>query len=193
MDTEAGPLQAEVAEDTSSQYHVRNLMMRLCRQYLAGYFDLPRWDAQLLQKYSQGVKTFWLAQLNRSDPIFVTAEADRKLGRRSMGVRAIWTNNVKHARCIGAGAQCLDSLRATRVRIRSSPCHLSSAARLAAIVAQPTRTKQVRTRANSPNMKNHCRNCCENRRIATSIRRLGSRPGRSGRGARYGPSSVRVV
>jgi len=64
-------------------------MMRLSRQYLAGYFDLRRWDAQLLQKYSQGVKTFWLAQLNRSDPIFVTAEADRKLGRRSMGVRAI--------------------------------------------------------------------------------------------------------
>jgi len=64
-------------------------MMRLSRQYFAGYCDLRRWDAQLLQKYSQGVKTFWLAQLNRSDPIFVTAEADRKLGRRSMGVRAI--------------------------------------------------------------------------------------------------------
>jgi hypothetical protein len=31
-----------------------------------------------------------------------------------MGVRAIWTNNVKHARCIGAGAQCLESLRAMR-------------------------------------------------------------------------------
>jgi hypothetical protein len=76
MDTEAAALQAEVAEDTSSQYHVRNLMMRLSRQYLAGHSDLRRWDAQLLQKYSQGVKPFWLAQLNRSDPIFVTAEAD---------------------------------------------------------------------------------------------------------------------
>ena len=64
-------------------------MMRLRRQDLAGYFNLHRWDAQLLQKHSQGVKTFRLAQLNRSDPIFVTAEADRKLGRRSMGVRAI--------------------------------------------------------------------------------------------------------
>jgi hypothetical protein len=72
----ADALQAEVAEDTSSQYHVRNLMMRLSRQYLAGHSDLRRWDAQLLQKYSQGVKPFWLAQLNRSDPIFVTAEAD---------------------------------------------------------------------------------------------------------------------
>ena len=108
MDTEAAALQAEVAEDTSSQYHVWNLMMRLCRQYLAGYFDLRRWDAQLLQKYSQRVKTFWLAQLNRPDPVFVTAEADRKLGRRSMGDRAIWTNNVKHARRIAEATHSRD-------------------------------------------------------------------------------------
>jgi hypothetical protein len=98
MDTEIGPLQAEVAEDSASQHDVRNLMMRGYRQDMAGYLDLRRRDAQLLQEHSQSVKALRVAQLNRPDPVLVTAEADRKLGQSLMNVRAIWTDKVKHAR-----------------------------------------------------------------------------------------------
>jgi hypothetical protein len=74
-------------------------MMRGHRQDMAGYSDLLRRDAQLLQEHSQSVKALRVAQLNRPDPVLVTAEAHRKLGHGRMYVGAIWADKVKHARC----------------------------------------------------------------------------------------------
>ncbi len=51
-------------------------MVRLCRQHSAGYFDLGWGYLQLSQERCQGLKVLRLSQLNRSDSIFVTAEAD---------------------------------------------------------------------------------------------------------------------
>src|SRR3989442_2221924 len=68
--------QTELAEDSPSQYHVRNLMALLCRQHSAGYFDLGWRYLQLPQERCQSLNVLRLVQLNRSDSIFVTAEAD---------------------------------------------------------------------------------------------------------------------
>ena len=78
-------------------------MMRLCRQHLAGYFDLRGRYAQLLQKCGQGVKTLRLAQLNRPDSIFVTTEADRKHRRSWLDDTTISTDDVDNARRIAEG------------------------------------------------------------------------------------------
>ncbi len=71
-----GIRQTELAEDSPPQYHVRNLMVQLCRQHSAGYFDLGWRYLQLPQERCQSLNVLRFAQFNRSDSIFVTAEAD---------------------------------------------------------------------------------------------------------------------
>jgi len=51
-------------------------MAQLCRQHSAGYFDLGWRYLQHPQERCQSLNVLRLAQFNRSDSIFVTAEAD---------------------------------------------------------------------------------------------------------------------